>query len=321
MLQKIEPTPESWSNPPIVAPARPPDLHNLAQLAQLAQLAVSGMPSASTRRNYSREIARYLATGLALDRSGVHEYLRRMRARHAGHSAQNVALAAIRKLATEANTRGALDDQTLSAIERVQCSRRTTPRFGRWLTAAEAQSVLDCAGHEALDPLTKARNQAVVACMLGCGLRRIEVVTLEWHQWQTINNRPAWVDLVGKGAKLRTVPCVRWAARYVDHWREKFDGQQFDGGSSSPATGKVFSMSGQNAYLIVRAAGELAGVGKLTPHDLRRTWARLAYEGGADLKQVQQLLGHESVKTTERYIGLHVETREGKAAGDYVKLR
>lgn len=86
-------------------------------------------------------------------------------------------------------------------------------------------------------------------------------------------------------------------------------------------TNPIFDGIGpQGIYYIVLAAARAAGIPEVHPHDLRRTSARLAHQGGADMSQIQQSLGHSSVKTTELYISAQQEIRPGKAAFDQIKF-
>lgn len=83
-----------------------------------------------------------------------------------------------------------------------------------------------------------------------------------------------------------------------------------------PSRGVNGELSPSAVRDIVRHYGELLGVRDLAPHDLRRTCARLAREGGASLECVQKTLGHASVQTTERYIA----STEAARAGDFIKI-
>ena len=76
------------------------------------------------------------------------------------------------------------------------------------------------------------------------------------------------------------------------------------------------SLSPAAIWLIVRAAGDRIGIQGLAPHDLRRTHARLAREGGAPLETIQHTLGHADSRTTERYC----RTGEEANSGDYIRL-
>ncbi len=83
---------------------------------------------------------------------------------------------------------------------------------------------------------------------------------------------------------------------------------------------RVFPFGVDTAYLIVRDTARAAGLGEVRPHDLRRTAARQMMLAGAGLDQIQKILGHASIQTTEKYLGDHLEIRPGKAATDMIVL-
>ena len=78
-------------------------------------------------------------------------------------------------------------------------------------------------------------------------------------------------------------------------------------------------MTEQAIYNLVVESGECLGFGKLAPHDLRRTFAKLAHKGGAGLDQIQLSLGHSSIQTTERYLGAEQDLTD--APCDHLGLR
>jgi integrase len=82
---------------------------------------------------------------------------------------------------------------------------------------------------------------------------------------------------------------------------------------------RVFPISGQTAFQMVRDTARRAGLPSVRPHDLRRTCAKLARAGGAPIEQIQHVLGHASVQTTERYLGSRLELAPGKAATDFIE--
>lgn len=273
----------------------------------LVQLAVLSLGSPASRRNYAREIAKFLTSGRPLNREGIQAHMIALRETGAGPVTRNVSLAAIRLLAREANARGDLEDSTLGAIERIKCSPIRGSTVGNWLDLAGVKAMLKAAEQREHG----SRDCALVSVMLGCGLRRAEVCALDWDQWAERQNRWCWIDLKGKGQRVRTVPAPRWVADRVEEWKEK---------SISGSLVRPFHMTPQNAYLIVQETARAAGLPDLSPHDLRRTYARLSREGGASLEQISQTLGHASIQTTEKYLGTQLELREGKACGDHIRL-
>ena len=118
-------------------------------------------------------------------------------------------------------------------------------------------------------------------------------------------------DLVGKGGHVRTVPVPTWVKAAVDAWTSAAG---ITGGTVFRAinkTGRVWGngMSPKVLWDVVRAAAARAGIERLAPHDLRRTCARLCHLAGGELDQIQFLLGHVSIQTTERYLGCKQKLR------------
>ena len=117
--------------------------------------------------------------------------------------------------------------------------------------------------------------------------------------------RWAIVDLVGKHGRVRTVPMPSWAKSALDGWASA-------AGISSGAVLRRVDKGGrvglgpitpQGVFEVVATYASKAGLGKITPHDLRRTFAKFAHLGRAPLEQIQISLGHASIQTTERYLG------------------
>ena len=108
---------------------------------------------------------------------------------------------------------------------------------------------------------------------------------------------------------MRTVPIPVWVKVAVDAWTS----------AAAITNGPVFrainkagrtwgdGMSPKVLWDVVRATAARAGIDKLAPHDLRRTCARLCHQAGGELDQIQFLLGHVSIQTTERYLGCKQE--------------
>jgi integrase len=213
----------------------------------------------------------------------------------------NLRLSAIRKLAREAVDNGLLDPVMGQGIQRVRGIRAGGVRAGNWLTREEAQKLLDKPDTQTITGL---RDQAILAVFLGCGLRRSEVASLTWEHIQQRDGRWAIMDLVGKRNKIRSVPMPSWCRQALDNWKEA-TGRSSEtvfyplnkGGNRSGN-----SMSPQSLYCVVQKYAKEDHPG-LAPHDLRRTYAKLAHKGGAELIQIQKSLGHSNVKVTEDYIG------------------
>ncbi len=229
----------------------------------------------------------------------------------AGQSAAsvNLALSAIRKLATEAADNGYLDPTAAAGVERVPGVSRRGVRTGNWLIREQAQRLIDAPD---VSTLKRLRDQAILAVMVGGGLRRAEVARLAWGDIQMREARWVIVDLVGKGNRVRTVPIPSWVKVALDAWRE---GLALATGLLPDEERRVFvsinkggAVSGdeltpQTVYNVVAQYAKEVDL-QVAAHDLRRTFAKLAHKGGAALDQIQLTLGHSSIRTTEQYLGV-----------------
>jgi len=128
-----------------------------------------------------------------------------------------------------------------------------------------------------------------------------------------------FVRLFGKGGKERMVPLGSWAVRAVDEWLVRGRPALAARGRGTPAlflNARGGRISRQTAWTTVKSAAERVGLGdRITPHTLRHSFATHLLEGGADLRVVQELLGHASVSTTQVYTLVTVDSlREVYAA-------
>ena len=215
----------------------------------------------------------------------------------------NLRMSAIRKLASEAADNGLLDPTIASGIQHVSGVAAHGVRAGNWLTKQQAQNLLLAPDTTTLKGL---RDRAILAVMIGGGLRRSEVAKLAFDHIQQRDGRWVIVDLVGKGNHVRTVPIPSWVKLAIDEWAN----------TAGITSGLVFCAIHKGGYVkhesitpqavrdVVKEYGTQIGMPELAAHDLRRTFAKLAHKGGAGLDQIQLSLGHKSIKTTERYLGV-----------------
>ena len=214
----------------------------------------------------------------------------------------NLRLGAVRRLAYEAADCGLLSADLAAGIRRVKGVKKLGVRLGNWLTAEQAQMLWrapDC------ERLKGKRDRALLALLLACGLRRHEAVALTLDAVQQREEHWAIVDLVGKAGHVRTVPVPDWVKRELDEW---LTAARVDRGKVFRRVNEVDKTWGdgipeKSVWHIVKEAARTTGVAKLAPHDLRRTCARLCHASRGELEQIQFLLGHVSVQTTERYLG------------------
>lgn len=269
---------------------------------------LDSLDSAHSRRAYERHLREFIAwhqrSGqTALSKATVQRYAAELRESGLSASTINQRLSAIRKLATEAADNGALDAQLANGIKAVKGVRHEGTRTGNWLAKREAQRLLNAPDTSTLKGL---RDRAILALLIGCGLRRSEVVQLTFDRVQQRDGRWVLVDLIGKRNKVRSVPMPSWAKQAMDEYQS----------AANVAEGVVFcpinkggrltgaQMTEQAIYNLVTQYAASLGIQNLAPHDLRRTFAKLAHKGGSGLDQIQLSLGHSSIHTTERYLGI-----------------
>ena len=222
--------------------------------------------------------------------------------------AESSRLAAVRRVAFEASDSGLLSPELTAGIRRVKGVRRVGVRVGNWLTAEQGKQLLAAADRESL---RGKRNHAVLAMLIGCGLRRGELLALRVDSIQLREEHWVIADLAGKAGHVRTVPVPAWVKATVDTWTTTTG---VDRGRMFRAINKAGRVWGDGMrpkviWEVVKAAAARAGIEKLAPHDLRRTCARLCHLACGELDQIQFLLGHVSIQMTERYLGCKQKLR------------
>jgi integrase/recombinase XerD len=227
-------------------------------------------------------------------------YVASMRA--AGLAATTIArrVAALRGFYRHQVLLGTRSDNPAAELE-LPKRRRTLPRT---LSPGEAERLIEAANGTAPRAL---RDRALVELLYGAGLRVSEAVGLERNG---VDLEQRLVRCIGKGSKERVVPVGREAVealrRYLSRGRPYLDTRHRPELFLN-ARGGALTRSG--AFLILRRLAETAGLepGRVHPHLLRHSFATHLLEGGADLRSVQEMLGHADLSTTELYT--HVSDR------------
>src|SRR4051794_11824315 len=241
-----------------------------------------------------------------------------LEARGLGAVSINVRITAVRKLAVEAADNGLLAPELANGITRVKGVASKGVRLGNWLTVKQAQTLLNSPNVTTPKGL---RDRAILAVLLGCGLRRSEVANLTVAHIRQRDGRWCIVDLHGKHGRVRTVPMPTWVKVAIDAWTSVAgvaDGHVF---RTVNRGGQVqFAVLNEKVvWQLLQGYAMTAGVPGIAPHDLRRTCAKLCRAAGGELEQIQLLLGHASVQTTERYLGTKQDLIH--APNDAIKLR
>ena len=280
--------------------------------ARLLALVLNGVTSEHSRRSYRTSLVRFffwirasavLGAQPHFSKALVGEYRASLLEAGLSPATLNLRLAPIRRLAREMADNGLLDPATAAAIARVPGVTRRGTRLGNWLTKEQAKDLLN-----APDPrtLNGKRDRAILALLIGCGLRRAELLRLSVESVQLREARWVIPDLEGKGNRVRTVTVPAGVKARIDLWTKAAgitEGRIFRPVTRTGVVKGSAILDEKVVWrLVVRYAQETE-LGKLAPHDLRRTCAKLCRKAGGDLEQIQLLLGHASVQTTERYLG------------------
>lgn len=289
---------------------------------RLKSLALDSLTSAHSRRAYGTALDEFQQWAVqdptaGFNKATVQQYRAALEARGLASSSINIQLSAIRKLASEAADNGFLAPETAGAIGRVKGAKRHGTRTGNWLTQGQAEQMLalpDRATNKGK------RDRALLCLLIGCGLRREELALLSVEHIQQRDARWVLIDLVGKGKRVRTVPMPAWTKVAIDQW---VNAAQITGGPLLRAVNKGDrivgdGMTAQSVFGVVERYGNRIGM-NIAPHDLRRTFAKLAHKGHAALEQIQISLGHASIQTTERYLGIEQDLTD--APCDHLGLR
>ena len=244
--------------------------------APLLKLVLDSLASSHSRRAYHRALGEFFAwypsnaSGEGFTRAVLGRYRSHLIERGLSAASVNLALAALRKLASEAAANGGLSPLAAAGIRGVPGARRSGVRTGNWLTLEQTQRLLAAPDPETTKGL---RDRVLLGLLVGCGLRRGELAGLEFSDVAQREGRWAIVDLVGKHGRVRTVPMPSWAKTALDGWataavdrltgavlRRVVEGRTRRGRADHPAGG-------------LRGGGGICthktGLGKITPHDLQ----------------------------------------------------
>ena len=294
-----------------------------AQEQKIIEMVIDGLPSENSRRAYQRHLEEFFIwhsqeNRPELNKALINRYVKALREQKLSSSNINQKLSAIRKLASEAEDNNLIDSRIANGIRAVKGIPARGRRTGNWLTREEAQIWIKAPDIKTLKGI---RDRAMLAVLIGCGLRRAEASILSVFHIQQRESRWAIVDIVGKRDKMRTVPMPSWAKSAIDAWtysakiNEGFIFRRVNKGDNLMGNG----ITEQAIYNVVAGYAEKLKNEGIAPHDLRRTFAKLAHKGGSPIDQIQLSLGHDSIQTTEKYLGVEQDLTD--APCDHLGLR
>jgi site-specific recombinase XerC len=198
----------------------PKSVLRLPDLEHSKSAVLNSLPSPSSQRSYDHAIREFIEwycsePRLAFNKTVVTRYRIFLEQANYASSTINLRLAAVRRLAYEASDAGLLTSDLAAGIRRVKGAKKHGVRLGNWLTADQGLSLLSMFNR---DCLRGKRDYAMVATLLGCGLRRAELAALSLQELQKREEHWVFADLVGKGRHIRTVPVPDWVGEAIQEW-------------------------------------------------------------------------------------------------------
>lgn len=275
----------------------------------LDHLAVERGLAANTLTSYRRDLRRYLehlsAQGVedldAVTEATVTGFLVSLREGDAEHPPLSSTSAARTVVAVRGFHKFAVADG-LATVDPASGVKPPAPakRLPKALPLADVEAILEAAG--APGTTLALRDRALLEVLYGTGARISEAVGLDVDDLDSVDGT---VLLRGKGSKERIVPVGSYARTAVDEYLVRGRPELVAAGRGTPAlflNARGGRLSRQSAWAVLVKAADRAGVTKdVSPHTLRHSFATHLLDGGADVRVVQELLGHASVTTTQVY--------------------
>jgi integrase/recombinase XerC len=182
---------------------------------------------------------------------------------------------------------------------RLVSTARGRPALPRALTIDQARDVTDHVGDVSDDPAIQARDIAFFSLLYGGGLRIAEALSLNVRDATTLHTNPS-LTVTGKGSKTRIVPVLPAVRTAIEAWLLLHPSAKPENALFVGARGKRLDPA--VAQKVLRTYRRLAGLPEhATPHALRHSFATHLLASGSDLRSIQDLLGHASLSTTQRY--------------------
>ena len=288
------------------------------QLERIKSILVDSLNSDATKRAYGKALDDYIEFHLmtnqtGLNRFSVNAHIQDLLNKGTGKASVNIRLAAIKKFAYESLQNGFIDDVSYNGIKNIKGIPTRGKKLGNWLNQQSVEEMINQPNVETSKGL---RDRAILAVMFGGGLRRNEVCDLRINQLQQREGRWIIVDIIGKRDKVRSVPIASWVKALIDNWLAVYESTEDDFLFVSINKGDKITgnqLTGDAILKMIQSYNP-----EIAAHDLRRTFAKLAHKGKAPIEQISKALGHDSIKTTELYLGTELDLHN--TASDAIKL-
>jgi integrase/recombinase XerC len=243
-----------------------------------------------------------------VDPLAVRSFLAALHRDGAGRRSQGRALSAVRSLFRFACREGVMAANPAAGVPTPKAPRD----LPRHLRPGEVEDLVEApAADEREDAALALRDRALLEVLYATGLRVSELVSLDWRD---LDLSARVLRVMGKGGKERMVPFGRQAAAALGAWLGAWDEVRQRDESADPEAEPVFlhhrggRLSDRSVRRVLdRYVDRAALAAGVHPHTLRHTFATHLLEGGADLRAIQELLGHSSLATTQRYTHVEIE--------------
>ena len=292
--------------------------------AYLRHLVIERGLSKNTLSAYKADLAKYRDyldqnsfSELSITRSQLSDFLQWLSAQNLRAASSARILAAVRGYQKYLLLENLRTDDPSQQVKSPKLPKRLPKAF----TQSQVMALLSAAGPEPDDEtadVLRLRNRAILELMYSSGCRVSEVAQLDLDEMV----QGGWVRIRGKGSKERLVPVGSFAQRAIDAYliRSRPLLSAKAGGPALFLNQRGSRLSRQSIWEIIQSAGVGCGL-SVSPHSLRHSFATHLIEGGADVRVVQELLGHASVATTQIYTLVTIDTLREVYASSHPRAR
>lgn len=216
----------------------------------------------------------------------------------------NVYLSAMKGVAMELRSKKVIDDDELQKIAKIKSKKGSHKNKGRSLTLTELNQLIDLCLYR--DDPKSLRDAVIMTLLYGAGMRRSEVISIKHKDY---DEKTGKLKIIGKGNKARIIKLNDRAKDMLENW------VQFKGNKEGEIFVRVLKggtitgnpITAQAVYNLVVQRYKEAGLRRLSPHDLRHSFATNLLLGGAGIRVVQELMGHDDISSTAIYTHISEE--------------
>ena len=246
-------------------------------------------------------------------------WLGRLMQENHGSQGINQARAAVITLASLLAEAGLLDDYTSASLKNVRKPKAEDgQRPGRWLSTEQLKILIAAARSIATSDNQELRNHLIMSILCTMALRRDELASARWGDLSLQNDRVV-LRVHGKGRKVAMIDVPNSVMTLLNRWRKIVEPIAPAPPAESPLVRRIWKggrvskggLSTEGIWYIVMEAAKTAHLGKVAPHDLRRSVAGALEEAGTPIEKISRLLRHSNVAVTERYLSRLPKRNEG----------